>query len=178
MCAVDSSTCTGRISLFREFDAALMHKVRLFIRGKVMNPDDVEDLVQCTFLEALRNAHKFRNDSLLLTWLCGIAMNLIRSHFRRLYSQPLQKDLEECDVLDISDNSDVFAEVDGRRQLLRAFRAIATLPLNMQEVIRVSLEMEGNYLDTATALGVPIGTVRSRLSRAREQLRWRLAGSF
>ncbi|MGY2289774.1 RNA polymerase sigma factor [Pseudomonas sp. SDO528_S397] len=166
------------ISVLRQLDAELLQKVRLFIRAKVMNPDDVEDLLQCTFLEALRNEHKFRHDSLLLTWLCGIAMNLIRSHFRRLYSQPFQECLQESEVLEIADTSDVVSEVNGRRQLARVARAINTLPQNMQEVIRVSMEMEGNYLDTASELGVPIGTVRSRLSRAREQLKRRVSSGF
>lgn len=178
MCAVDSFFSSLQTPVLRQLDAALVHKVRLFIRAKVMNPDDVEDLLQCTFLEALRNEHKFRHDSLLLTWLCGIAINLIRSHFRRHYSQPFQEALHDCDVLDITDNCDVLNEVDGHRQLQRVVAAIANLPLNMQEVIQVSLEMEGNYLDTAVALGVPIGTVRSRLSRAREQLKRRIPSGF
>lgn len=166
------------VSFLRQLDAEMLQKVRLFIRAKVMNPDDVDDLLQCTFLEALRNEHKFRHDSLLLTWLCGIAMNLIRSHFRSLYKQPFHQCLEDREVLEIADNSDVPNEVNGRRQLARVWRAIDTLPLNMQEVIRVSMEMEGNYLDTASELGVPIGTVRSRLSRAREQLKRRVSSGF
>ncbi|WP_424488311.1 RNA polymerase sigma factor [Pseudomonas sp.] len=178
MCVIDSLTFSTQISVLRQLDATLLQKVRLFIRKKVMNPDDVEDLLQGTFLEALRNEHKFRNESLLLTWLCGIAMNLIRSHFRQLYNQPFQACLEEREVLDITDQSDVFSEVNGSRQLVRVVGAIATLPLNMQEIIHVSMEMEGNYLDTASQLGVPVGTVRSRLSRAREQLKRRVSSGF
>lgn len=156
----------------------MVQKVRLFIRAKVANPDDAEDLLQATFLEALRNEHKFRHDSLLLTWLCGIALNLIRSHFRRLYNQPFHDDLQECGVLEMVDSRDVVSEVSGLRQLVRVFRAMETLPPNMAEVIRVAMEMEGNYLETAARLDIPIGTVRSRLSRAREQLKRRISSEY
>ncbi|MCF5429232.1 RNA polymerase subunit sigma, partial [Pseudomonas syringae] len=53
----------------------------------------------------------------------------------------------------------------------RVIEAIDCLPTNMQKVLEVSLEMDGNYQETANMLGVPIGTVRSRLSRARVQLK-------
>jgi DNA-directed RNA polymerase specialized sigma24 family protein len=53
-----------------------------------------------------------------------------------------------------------------------------SLPPNMEEVIRVAMEMEGNYLETAARLDIPVGTVRSRLSRAREQLKRRVSSEY
>ncbi|MDR6959511.1 RNA polymerase sigma factor (sigma-70 family) [Pseudomonas brassicacearum] len=178
MCVINSITYPAPASLLRQLDRRMVQKVRLFIRAKVANPDDAEDLLQATFLEALRNEHKFRHDSLLLTWLCGIALNLIRSHFRRLYNQPFHEDLQECGVLEMVDSRDVVSEVSGLRQLVRVFRAMETLPPNMEEVIRVAMEMEGNYLETAARLDIPVGTVRSRLSRAREQLKRRVSSEY
>ncbi|AVU76732.1 RNA polymerase sigma factor [Pseudomonas sp. FP1154] len=178
MCVINSITYPAPASLLRQLDRRMVQKVRLFIRAKVANPDDAEDLLQATFLEALRNEHKFRHDSLLLTWLCGIAFNLIRSHFRRLYNQPFHDDLQECGVLEMADSRDVVSEVSGLRQLVRVFRAMETLPPNMEEVIRVAMEMEGNYLETAARLDIPVGTVRSRLSRAREQLKRRVSSEY
>jgi len=145
--------------------------LRAFIHKRVANPDDVDDLLQCTFLEAIRNEHKFQNTSKPQTWLCGIALNLIRSHFRRLYNQPYQESWEDQVHANVVTDGDIGHQVDDSRQLARAVRAIGLLPINMQQVIEVTLEMDGSYKDTALSLGVPIGTVRSRLSRARAQLK-------
>lgn len=145
--------------------------LRAFIQKRVMNPDDVDDILQCTFLEAIRNEHKFQGTSKPQTWLCGIALNLVRNHFRRLYNQPYQESWEDQLHADVAHSGDIGHQVDGSRQLDRAVKAIGRLPINMQRVLEVSLEMDGNYQDTASMLGVPIGTVRSRLSRAREQLK-------
>ncbi len=148
-----------------------MQRLRAFIHKRVMNPDDADDILQCTLFEALRSEHKFQNASKPETWLCGIALNLIRNHFRRLYSQPHQECWNDQFNLENEQYDDIGQLVDGRRQLQRTVEAIKNLPANMQQVIKVSLVLEGNYQDTAQTLGVPIGTVRSRLSRAREQLR-------
>ena len=171
MCGFNMIDYSADVSVVRQLDHQLMQKVRLFIKSRVANPDDSEDLLQATFLEALRNEHKFRNDSSLLTWLCGIALNLIRSHFRRLYKQPFHEDLQNSEVLEMADSRDLVAEVGRFRELVRVAQALESMPEYMQDVIRAAMETGGNYLDTSVQLGVPIGTVRSRLSRARVLLR-------
>ena len=145
--------------------------LRAFIQKRVMNPDDVDDILQCVFLEALRSEHKFQHASKPQTWLCGIALNLIRNHFRKMYRQPYQESWEDEVHSELDGHGDIGHQVDGHRQLARVIQAIGCLPSNMQRVLEVSLEMDGNYQDTASSLGVPIGTVRSRLSRARVQLK-------
>ncbi|SHM79607.1 RNA polymerase sigma factor, sigma-70 family [Pseudomonas asturiensis] len=145
--------------------------LRAFIQKRVMNPDDVDDILQCVFLEALRSEHKFQHASKPQTWLCGIALNLIRNHFRKMYRQPYQESWEDEVHSELDGHGDIGHQVDGHRQLARVIQAISGLPSNMQRVLEVSLEMDGNYQDTASSLGVPIGTVRSRLSRARVQLK-------
>jgi RNA polymerase sigma factor (sigma-70 family) len=171
MLSSNSMTYPVPVSGLRQLSSEQVHKLRIFIKKRVMNLDDVEDILQGTFLEALRNEHKFRYDSLPQTWLCGIALNLIRNHFRKLYKQPFQESWEDREESEVSDGCDMGAQVDDHRQLARVVLAIGALPVTMQQVLRVSLEMDGNYQDTASSLGVPIGTVRSRLSRAREQLK-------
>ncbi|MBD1554520.1 RNA polymerase sigma factor [Pseudomonas typographi] len=155
----------------RQLTSDQVQMLRAFIQKRVMNPDDVDDILQCTFLEAIRNEHKFQGTCKPQTWLCGIAVNLIRNHFRRLYNQPYQESWEDQMHSNVVPGGDIGHEVDGHRQLARAVQAIGQLSSHMQQVIEVSLEMDGNYQDTASCLGVPIGTVRSRLSRAREQLK-------
>ncbi|WP_449125092.1 RNA polymerase sigma factor [Pseudomonas viridiflava] len=155
----------------RQMTQDQIQMLRAFIQKRVMNPDDVDDILQCVFLEALRSEHKFQHASKPQTWLCGIALNLIRNHFRKMYRQPYQESWEEEVHSELEGHGDVGHQVDGHRQLVRVIQAIGCLPSNMQRVLEVSLEMDGNYQDTASSLGVPIGTVRSRLSRARVQLK-------
>lgn len=155
----------------RQLNQVQVQRIRAFVHKRVMNPDDADDILQCTFLEALRNEHKFQHASKPETWLCGIALNLIRNHFRRRYNQPYQESLDDHPNIAHEHHADIGQLVEGRRQLQRAVKAIQKLPDSMREVIHVCLVMDGNYQDTAQSLGVPIGTVRSRLSRAREQLR-------
>lgn len=170
--SVSLSTSTSSAGI-RELTTDQVQMLRAFIHKRVMNPDDVDDILQCTFLEALRSEHKFLHASKPQTWLCGIALNLIRNHFRRMYLRPYQESWDDLTHSDISsqDEGDIGHQVDGLRQLARAVEAIGGLSSKMQRVIEVAMEMDGNYQQTATSLGVPIGTVRSRLSRAREQLK-------
>lgn len=155
----------------RQLSGDQIQMLRAFIHKRVMNPDDVDDLLQCVLLEALRSEHKFQHASKPQTWLCGIALNLIRNHFRKMYRQPFQESWEDEVHSEQEGYSDIGHQVDGHRQLVRVIQAIDCLPLNMQKVLEACLEMNGNYQDTASCLGVPIGTVRSRLSRARVQLK-------
>ncbi len=155
----------------RQLTVNQIQMLRAFIQKRVMNPDDVDDILQCVFLEALRSEHKFQHASKPQTWLCGIALNLIRNHFRKMYRQPYQESWEDDVHSGLQGHCDICHQVDGHRQLAQVIEAIGGLPSNMQKVLEVSLEMDGNYQDTADSLGVPIGTVRSRLSRARGQLK-------
>lgn len=159
------------IAPLRNISVDQMQKLKGFIRKRVMNPEDVDDILQCTFLEALRNESKFQQASQPSTWLCGIAINLIRNHFRRHYSQPQQEALDGKEDFNIDQQSDVDQQVDGQRQLERTIQAIEKLPTDMREIIWFSVQSDGGYQETADVLGVPIGTIRSRLSRAREKLR-------
>lgn len=81
------SSSTG----IRQLTADQIQMLRAFIQKRVMNPDDVDDILQCVFLEALRNEHKFQHASKPQTWLCGIALNLIRNHFRKCTASLIRK---------------------------------------------------------------------------------------
>lgn len=155
----------------RQLDDLHIQKLHGFIRKRVSNQEDSEDLLQATLLEALRCEHNFNHASKPLTWLCGIALNLIRNFFRRAGNMPYQGSLEDLEYQNMEVHLEIDRQVDQYRQLVRAIDAIRTLPSNMREIMTLTIETDGSYLDTAQTLGVPVGTVRSRLSRAREQLK-------
>lgn len=146
-------------------------KLRNFIQKRVLNREDAEDLLQLTYLEGWRNQGHFNGQASVETWLCGIALNLIRNHFRRFYAQPQHSQLDEQDCQEHDGNLDPSAQTECHRLLERTLNAMSCLPREMRDTLRVAIETEGSYCDIAQTLGVPIGTVRSRLSRAREQLK-------
>ncbi|NMX63354.1 RNA polymerase sigma factor [Pseudomonas sp. WS 5111] len=146
-------------------------RLRRFIHKRVLNPEDADDILQLTYLEAWRNRHHFSAQASLSTWMCGIALNLIRNHFRRLYAKPVHCEFDESLSHGHNEEQDLARQFEINRRLENTLSAIQNLPLEMRNTLYASLETDGSYQDTADALAIPIGTVRSRLSRAREQLK-------
>ena len=154
-----------------ELSTELQKKLRMFIHKRVLNPEDADDILQLTCLEAWRNRDRFSGQASLSTWMCGIAQNLIRSHLRRLYAKPVHCEFDELLSHGQDSGTDLGGQLEINQRLERTLIAINQLPAAMRKTVYASLETDGNYRDTACALEVPIGTVRSRLSRAREKLR-------
>jgi RNA polymerase sigma-70 factor (ECF subfamily) len=146
------------------------------------NPEDAEDVTQDAFLRAWEQLPKLTAPEAFRNWLLTITVNLCRSHFRKatvptesLDNPPESEDAEEEPIREIADEGiDAEAIVLQRETARLVRRAVAELPLAFREVI-VLHYFEGLELaDIAKILRVPIGTVKSRLARAREQLRRKL----
>lgn len=154
-----------------ELSIELQKKLRMFIHKRILNPEDADDIFQLTCLEAWRSKDRFNGQATLSTWMCGIAQNLIRSHFRRLYARPVHCEFDEalCHEQNCARDPDGQFEINRRLEL--TLTAISRLPTEMRNTLYASLETGGNYRDTASIMEIPIGTVRSRISRAREQLK-------
>ena len=146
-------------------------KLRRFIHKRVLNPEDADDILQLTYLEAWRNRERFSGQATLSTWMCGIAQNLVRNHFRRLYAKPVHCEFDESLWHGQEENKNLDWEFEINRRLEKTLSAIDHLPAEMRKTLYASLETDGSYQDTADVLDIPIGTVRSRLSRAREHLK-------
>jgi RNA polymerase sigma factor (sigma-70 family) len=130
-----------------------------------------EDVVSTTFLHAWRQRASIDADGgSLLPWLLGIATNVIRNLDRRhRRDRDLLARLSPRDEApDFAD--DVAAQLDGERELATLRAALAALRPAEREVIALCVWAELDYASAAQALGVPIGTVRSRLARARRKL--------
>lgn len=159
--------------LARQFHAAVWR----FLLKWVRSPHDAEELAQETFVLAWRNLARFRNESAFSTWLLGIALNLARNHHNR---SPARREVElpDDDVLEsLLPQQDDPAELLERKQRLTALdRAIGELSPELRETL-ILVRLEGLSLEEAAAmLAVPLGTVKSRLSRARERLTDAMAG--
>eukprot|EP01132_Coremiostelium_polycephalum_P014341 gene14341-17426_t len=136
-------------------------KLRRFIHKRVLNPEDADDILQLTYLEAWRSRDRFSGQATISTWMCGIAQNLIRNHFRRMYAKPVHCEFDEALWHGQEDNNNLDWQFEVNRKLERTLRAITDLPLEMRKTLYASLETDGSYQDTADAMDIPIGTVRS-----------------
>ena len=145
----------------------LLPRLRRFAYALTGNLDKADDLVQDTCARALANADQWQPGTRLDSWMYRIAQNL---WFDRMRSQKVRGEVVDVDTaLDLagSDGRDV---TENRLTLQVVAKSISKLPPDQQLVI-AHVCIDGlSYKDAADALGIPIGTVMSRLARARKAL--------
>lgn len=137
-----------------------------------------EDLTSITFLEAWRHRGRVPSDGDARPWLLGVANNVVRNagRARRRYDAALGR-MPRPPAAPTAEDEAV-ARQTTETGLRAALDAIAALSRGEQEVVMVVLWSGLSYEDAATALQIPVGTVRSRLSRARSKLRSTLSSSL
>jgi len=155
---------------------ALHHLARYLTRNTV----DAEDLVQETYARALRAAEQFTPGTNLKAWLCRILQNTFVSAYRRRRNDPTVGGLDTVDpgVPDAAEETWLFGdpELDQLRKVVdeEIERALMSLGDDARAVIL--LDLEGlTEVEVAEVLGCAVGTVKSRLARARAALRRRLS---
>ena len=129
-----------------------------------------EDLVSIVFLEAWRRVDKQLPSGQELPWLLGIATNVVRNRRRseRRYAAALRRVPQPSSEPSFADDSD--ERIDDEELMRRALALLGRLPRREQEVFALCAWSGLSYEDAAVALQIPVGTVRSRLSRARARL--------
>lgn len=130
-----------------------------------------EDLLSIVFLEAWRRRDKDLPPDKVLPWLFGVATNVVHNRRRseRRFKQALRRLPEPQPEPEFSDLAD--ERLDDEQQMRRVLTLLAQLPRHEQDAFALCAWSQVSYEDAALALGVPVGTVRSRLSRARQRLR-------
>ena len=149
------------------------HRVHLlhFVQRYVRNVDDAEDVVQNTFMEAVRCADRFSGLSKPSTWLFGIALNLARNQVRR-NAQNRYDTVDEGFMEQIIDPLSDPAMLVQLRQIASKVDALLNkLPPAIHMTFKAVLDGESTYEEAAENLQIPIGTVRSRVSRVRMAIR-------
>jgi RNA polymerase sigma-70 factor (ECF subfamily) len=137
---------------------------------------DADDVVQEAFVKAFRSLHRFRADSPFRPWLLSIVVNETRNLHRasrRRAVLALRVARLPVDGGAAADPLAAAADTERRTALLDAVRS---LPERDRAVVTCRYLLELSEAETATALGMPVGTVKSRLSRALRKLQGRLAG--
>lgn len=166
---------TGERELFHELVRPYEKAMYFAAFSVLQNPQDAEDVAQETVLKALRNLHQFRGNSKFSTWLISITINEARArlrHERLIKFETIDGAADEEDgqlmPAIITDWREVPLEALERKELRELLqKAIASLPDLYREVLVLRDVQEFNIAETALALGVSEGVVKTRLLRAR-----------
>jgi len=156
------------------------HKLMKLISRYIRDPSEVLDVAQESFLKAYRALPNFRGESAFYTWLYRIAINTAKNHLVSQGRRPPDADVDSTDAEQLEGESDLKDYGTPERQLLKeeiratVEKAIEELPQDLKTAITLR-ELEGlSYEEIAEAMDCPIGTVRSRIFRAREAINRRL----
>ena len=156
-------------------------KIMRLLSRLIHDPAEAEDVAQDAFIKAYRAIPQFRGESAFYTWLYRIAVNTAKNHLvarRRRPSGSAQHENDDGETFDETDNlTDINtpeAAYASREIADTVNQAIDALPEELRTAI-VLREIEGlSYEEIAQSMGCPIGTVRSRIFRAREAIAGRL----
>ncbi len=152
------------------------HKVTYLVARYVKNSGDVADVTQEAFIKAYRALPNFRGDSAFYTWLYRIAVNSAKNYLVSQGRKPPANDVDADDA-EFYDGSDALKEHASpeknmmSKQMERVlYNAMDNLPEDLRMAISLR-ELEGmSYEDIANVMDCPVGTVRSRIFRARDAL--------
>ena len=130
---------------------------------------DAQDAVQDAVLRALRYFETYR-DGDARAWLLAIVRNCCLTWHRRQRIERASVPLADADLIDIGSGRETDARAIARSERAALERAVAALPMEFREVIVLREVQELSYREISDVVGVPIGTVMSRLARARKRL--------
>ncbi|MGE0080621.1 MAG: RNA polymerase sigma factor RpoE [Thiohalomonadaceae bacterium] len=165
------------------FDALVLkyqHKIVKLISRYVRDHSEALDVAQETFIKAYRALGNFRGESAFYTWLYRIAINTAKNYLVSQGRRPPDTDVDMEDAVQFEaepglregDSPELLAQRDEIERVI--FETIEGLPEDLRTAITLR-ELEGlSYEDIALAMACPIGTVRSRIFRAREAIDKRL----
>lgn len=156
--------------------------------GVIRNPADAEEIVQDTFIRAHRGLKNFRGDSSLATWLHHVAVNLARNRYWFFHRRKRHATMSlDCPVGDngtatLADFMSSEESGPARKRMHTEFVELVTacmdqLPAAQREILALRNMLNRSYEEIAAALHIEVGTVKSRIARARGQLRTLMAQS-
>jgi len=167
----------------RAFDLLMLkyqHRIAKLIARYVHDPSEVLDVAQEAFMKAYRAIPRFRGDSAFYTWMYRIAINTAKNHLAAQARRPRESGVDVADLERFDGIAELKEYVTPEGLALTeeiqrtVIAAIDALPEDLKVAISLR-ELEGlSYEDIARVMECPIGTVRSRIFRARESINARL----
>jgi RNA polymerase sigma-70 factor, ECF subfamily len=159
----------GHQSVFEDIVLKYQDRIYNLCRYLLKSPQDAEDAAQEVFIKAFRKLKDFKPESSLYTWLYRIGLNTCLDHKRKSRPEPLKDEFLTEGLLCAEPSPERRYQSKEIGQAIQS--ALNQLPKNSRAVI-VLKEIEGlSYDEIAEVLHTSIGTVKSRISRAREELR-------
>jgi RNA polymerase sigma-70 factor (ECF subfamily) len=166
----------GDKSAFNLLVLKYQHKVTKLVARYVRDSAEVQDVTQEAFIKAYRALANFRGDSAFYTWLYRIAINTAKNYLVSQGRRPPNSDID-AETAEVLDGGGSVREIaTPERNMLRdeiantVQRAVAALPEDLRTAITLR-EIDGlSYEDIAQVMDCPVGTVRSRIFRAREAI--------
>jgi RNA polymerase sigma-70 factor, ECF subfamily len=165
----------GRDEAFDELVRTYDPTVQRVLAQLNVEPSDIEDLAQDVFLRVYRNLHRFRGQSSFYTWLYRITVNVFFDHAKKRKRADVRLQRMRNAIADVSnagpDPNDPFRAAFERLTTDQFARAIQMLPETFRYVVSMRELDDLTYEEIALQTGISVGTVRSRLSRARARLK-------
>ena len=165
----------GRPEAFDQLVHSYDQHVRRILTQLSVAPPDLEDLAQEVFLRVFRNMHRFRGQSSFYTWLYRITVNVFFDHNKKRKRADVRLSRLQNALVDMSnvrhDGEDPYYACFNALTQAEFSRAIEALPEAFRTVVAMREVDDLSYEEIALATGISIGTVRSRLSRARARLK-------
>ncbi|MEV0790279.1 sigma-70 family RNA polymerase sigma factor [Kribbella sp. NPDC050459] len=156
----------GDLVALDNFIRALHHDVRRYVAHLSADPHAADDLTQETFLRALQSLHRFEGRSSARTWLLSIARRTVADELRRRAARPRISRYDWQLAAEQSQPRDLPGFDDG----IALTELLDKIPGDRREVFVLTQLAGVPYAQTAAQLGCPVGTVRSRVARARTTL--------
>lgn len=162
----------GHVESFGELVEAYAGRLYNAVARMVGNADDAEDIVQETFLQAFRKLDTFRANSSFYTWIYRIAVNAaINFHRRTKKTVSLSVHPDPGRELAVDDDEQPAHRLESQEEAARVQAGLMRLSTEHRQILVMREIDDLSYEQIADILGMPVGTVRSRLHRARLQLK-------
>ncbi|MER6381411.1 sigma-70 family RNA polymerase sigma factor [Streptomyces sp. NPDC001250] len=158
---------SGDADAVEQFVGALHRDVQRYVAHLCGDPQAADDLAQDTFLRALGSLHRFEGRSSARAWLLSIARRAVIDSYRYAAARPRQSDVPDwCAAIELAQSCDLPGFDDG----IALLDLLASLPDDRREAFILTQLLGLPYAEAAEVSDCPVGTVRSRVARARAAL--------
>jgi RNA polymerase sigma-70 factor (ECF subfamily) len=162
---LDGDKRAGEMLLRRHYRA-----VRRIFQINVSDPELVDDLTQETMLGCFRRLSTLENPAGFRAWVVGIAYNKLRDYYRQKKRVQERLDVGELSAFDVAGPDATFQVIANNQEARKLVAALRGLPLHTQQLLMHFYWDRLKRTEIAELLGIPVGTVGSRLNYARKQL--------